>query len=249
MKINNIIVTMWFNRYNDVKHIYEVFNKELNGYFPVINMNNLPSNFDPIIPRITAKSKSGHSTLNMSNINLQLIAEYDDNFNENFNMCIPYVQERAKRIYDILKENDIKVLYSAVLVNLVKEVDNPIKDIKTNLLKSDADDADISELGMKVATRLEEKFYRIITVNNRKDFSMQKQIMPGQIEIILPLISLHDAKMEKEYISINYELNDKYSFDKEKDYICSDEIFDRIFKVMEEDIKEYINAFLKKGIS
>lgn len=247
MKINNIIVTMWFNRYNNMKNIYDSFNQELNEYFPVFNINNLPANFDPIIPRINAKSKSGHSTLNMSNINLQLITEYDEKFNENFDSCIEYIKIRAKNIYDILLKNNIKILYSAILVNLNKDAENPIIDIKENLLNSNIEDNRISELGMRVSMQLEEKFYRIITVNNRKDFSMQKQIAPGQFEIIMPLISLYDAKMEKEYISINYELNDKYSFDKENEYLCSTEVFDRMFQIVENDIKINIDKFLSSG--
>ena len=76
---------------------------------------------------------------------------------------------------------------------------------------------------------------------------MQKQIAPGQFEIIMPLISLYDAKMEKEYISINYELNDKYSFDKENEYLCSTEVFDRMFQIVENDIKINIDKFLSSG--
>lgn len=46
-------------------------------------MNNPPANFYPIIPRTTAKSKSRRSTLNMSNINVQLATQYDDNYKTN----------------------------------------------------------------------------------------------------------------------------------------------------------------------
>lgn len=247
MKINNIIVTLWFNRYNNIKNIYEVFNEKLNEYFPVFNMSNLPSNFDPMIPRINAKSKSGHSTLNMSNINLQLITEYDEKFNENFDSCIEYIKIRANKIYNILLENNIKILYSAILVNLNKDAENPINEIKETLLKQNVDSSNFSELGMRVSMEIENKFYRIITVNNRKDFSMQKEITPGQFEIIMPLISLYDAKIEKEYISINYELNDKYSFDKEKEYLCNEENFNRMFEVVENDLKVNIDKFLNNG--
>lgn len=134
------------------------------------------------------------------------------------------------------------------MVNLNKEAENPINDIENNLLNLNINNNNISELGMRVSVELEDKFYKIITVNNRKDFSMQKQIAPGQFEIIMPLISLYDAKMEKEYISINYELNDKYSFDKEKEYLCSNETFDRMFQVVEKDIKINIDDFLTNGV-
>ena len=72
--------------------------------------------------------------LNMSNINLQLITEYDERFNEDFDSCIEYIKTRAKKIYEVLIENNINILYSAILVNLNKDVENPIGDIKENLL-------------------------------------------------------------------------------------------------------------------
>lgn len=247
MKIKNIIITMWFNRYNDIKNIYEVFGKKLNEYFPAFNMNNLSPNFDPLIPRITAKSKSGHSSFHMSNINIQLATKYDSNFNEDFDSCIEYIKIRAKKIYDILIENNINVLYSAIFLNLNKDMDNPIENIQKNLLSSNIDNSILTEVGMRVSMQVDNKFYRIITVNNSKDFSLQKQIAPGQVEIIMPLISLHDAKMEKEYMSINYELNDKYSFDNEQNYVCNKENFDRMFTLVENDVKSNIEKFLNSG--
>lgn len=247
MKIKTIIVTMWFNRYNDIKNIYEVFGQKLNEYFPAFSMNNLPANFDPIIPRISAKSRSGHSTLNMSNINIQLTTQYDDNYNENFDSCIEYIKSRAKTIYNILSENGINILYSAVLVNIIKDEENPIECIQNNLLSSNIDNGILSEVGMRVSMQVEDKFYRIITVNNSKDYSMQKQINPGQFEIILPLISLRDAKKENEYIAVNYELNDKYSFDTEENYNCNSVNFDRMFSVVESDVKSNIEQFLNTG--
>lgn len=247
MKIKTIIVTMWFNRYNDIKNIYEVFGQKLDEYFPAFSMNNLPANFDPIIPRITAKSKSGHSTFNMSNINIQLATQYDDNYNKDFDSCIEYIKERAKKIYDILSENGINILYSAVLVNINKDEKNPIDSIQKNLLSSNIDNSILSEVGMRVSMQIENKFYRIITVNNSKDYSMQKQINPGQFEIIMPLISLRDAKMENEYVAVNYELNDKYSFDTKENYNCNAETFDRMFNIVESDIKSNIEQFLNTG--
>ena len=247
MKIKTIIVTMWFNRYNEIKNIYETLGQELSEYFPAFTMNNLPANLDPIIPRITATSKSGHSIFNMSNINIQLTTQYDDNFNENFDSCIEYIKVRAKKIYNILNENNINVLYSAVLVNLNKDEQNPIDSIQTNLLSSNIDNSILSEVGMRVSMQVEDKFYRIVTVNNSKDYSLQRQISPGKFEIIMPLISLRDAKMEEEYVSVNYELNDKYSFDTEENYKCNASTFDRMFDIVDNDIKINIEQFLSTG--
>lgn len=247
MKIKNIIVTFWFNRYNNIKDIFEIFNSKLGEYFPAFNMTNLPSNVDPIIPRITARSKSGHSTFNMSNINVQLITDYDEKYNTNFENCLNYIEERVKKIYEILVLNQIEVLYSAIFVNLDKIIDSPIDMIKNNLLSESVRNNTFSEVGMRTSMIVEDKFYRILTINNAKDFTMQKQIVPGQNEIIMPLISLHDAEIVNEYISISYELNDKYSFDSVEDYKNNSDIMNKMFEQVKNDLSNNIEEFIQNG--
>lgn len=247
MKIKTIIVTMWFDKYNDIKDIYGVLGQKLDEYFPNFIMNNLSANIDPTIPRITSRSKSGHSIFNMSNINVQVATKFDDNYNEDFDSCIEYIKVRAKKIYNVLREKNINVLYSAILVNLNKDEKNPIASIQKKLLSPNIANNTLSEVGMRISMQIDNTFYRIITVNNSKDYSMQKQINPGKIEIILPLISLRNAKMKNEYVAINYELNDKYSFDTIENYSCNPSTFDKMFNIVESDIKSNIEHFLNTG--
>lgn len=247
MKIRNIIVTFWFEKYSNIRDTFEKFNLELKEYFPAFNMINLPSNVDPIIPRINARSRSGHSIINLSNINMQLTTNYDENYNEDFESCLSYIEERTKKIYNVMIENNFKILYSAILVNLDREVEDPIKEIKENLLNKNLYDNSFSEVGMRASMKLEDKFYKIITLNNSKDFTMKKEIKPGNIEIIMPLISLVDAELVREYISINYELNDKYSFDKNKDYHNEKNVLEKMFDIVKKDLSHNIENFIKEG--
>lgn len=248
MKIRNIIVTLWFEKYNNLKKVFEIFNNELSEYFPAFNMTNFPANVDPIIPRITAKSKSGHSTINLSNINMQIITNYDEQFNEDFDSCLKYIEERVKKIYNIMLEQEFKVLYSAILVNLDKETSTPIEDIKNNLLHNNLENNDFNEIGIKTTMKVNNSFYRIITLNNSKDFTIKKEIKPDNLEIIMPLISLHDAELVREYLSINYELNDKFSFDQDENYRNTEETINKMFDIIKEDLTQNIEKFIQEGI-
>lgn len=247
MKIRNIIITLWFEKYSNMKEIFEKLNSGLNEYFPAFNMTNLPSNVDPIIPRITARSRSGHSIFNLSNINMQLTTNYDDKFNEDFESCLNYINERTKKIYNIMTENNFKILYSAILVNLDKDVENPIEEIKSNLLSNNLSNNNFSEVGMRSSMKINNQFYKIITLSNSKDFTMKKEIKPGTFEIIMPLISLDDAELTREYISINYELNDKYSFDQDKQYKNNENVINDMFNIVKEDLEKNIDNFIKNG--
>ena len=247
MKIKNIVVTFWFEKYDNTKGIFEELNSKLTEYFPAFNYMGLPANVDPIVPRINSQSKSGHTIFNMSTINVQITTNYDGNFNEDFSKCIDYMEERASKIYNLLISKEVKVLYSAVFVNLEKEVDNPIQTIQQNLLSSSVNENTFSEVGMRASMVIDNKYYRILTINNSKDFTMQKQITPGQNTIIFPLISLNDATITKEYISISYELNDKYSFDSNENYTNNTEIIKNMFLTVRDDLQNKIEVFVNTG--
>lgn len=246
MKIKNIIVTFWFNQIGNFKELTEEFNNNLNTYFPVWNFINLPANFEPIAPRINAQSGSGHSIFTMSRINAQISTNYDQNFNEDVNKCMLYIEERAKKIYENISNQGIDILYSAIFVNLEKDEEHPIEKIEKNLLKAEIK-GNINELGIRTAVVKDNKYYRIITLNNAKDYTMQKQIKPEENNIIIPLISLKDATMTKQYISMSYELNDKYSFDNVDAYNNNINTINDMFENVKEDLKNNIELLIDTG--
>ena len=246
MKIKNIIVTFWFNQIGNFKELAEKFNNNLNTYFPVCNLVNLPANFEPIAPRISAQSGSGHSLFTMSRINAQISTNYDQNFNEDVDKCIIYIEERAKKIYENILKQEIDILYSAIFVNLEKDEENPIEKIEKNLIKAEIR-GNINELGIRTAVVVDNKYYRILTLNNAKDYTLQKQIKPGENNIIIPLISLKDATMTKQYISMSYELNDKYSFDNVDVYNNDINTINDMFKKVKEDLKNNIELLIDTG--
>lgn len=249
MKVRNIIITFWFEKYNNIKQTFDLFNKELTGFFPVFFMNSLPGNIDPIIPRISSQSEQRHSILNMSNINLQLVVNYDDNYNENVDLCFDYIQKRAYKIFDVLCTSGIKVLYSAILVNVDLDCDeNPVEYVCNRLLKVEKNNKAVDEVGTRIATVIDDSIYQIISINNSKDYTITKEIKKDNTEIIMPLVSLVDASVDKEYLSISYELNDKYSFNNVLNYSCNKDIFTSMLKKSQEDIKEYILGFIETGV-
>ena len=245
MRIKNIIVTLWFNKYDNLKTMSEIINENFKMYFPVCQFMALPANMDPIIPRITGKSGSGHSSFSMSTINAQITTNYDNNFNEDYDKCFEYIEERVKKLYELLQNQGIDIFYSAIFVNLEKDSENPIEMINNNLINERLKNDNLNEIGMRMALVEEDSFYKIIVVNNSKDYTMQREIKSGE-NIILPLISLRDAKITKEYISISYELNDKYSFDNKENYSNSIDIINRMFLKAKEDIANNIEALIKE---
>ena len=241
MRINNIVVTFWFNKIIDIKNKINYFESELNEYFHGINSIGVPADINPEYPRLTAISDGGHTKLNVSMINLQIVTNFDSQFNLDYNKCFEYIKERVLKIYNLLiKKLNVSILYGAILV--LGEIDdkNPMDLVKKNLLSTKLN-GNYCESGVKVTEIIDNKYYKNLTFNTTKQITINKKI--EQKEIIIPLISLTSATVEKEGIAISYEINDKYLFDSDENYSLSVENLNYMLDIAQKDVS---NEIMKK---
>ena len=239
MGINSIIVTFWFNKVTDIKNKIEIFEEELNEYFHGINSIGVPADISPDYPRLTAISDGGHTNLKVSMINLQITTNFDKDYNCNYEDCFNYVRNRIFKIYNLLANKlDITVLYGAILAMCEVDCSNPMHIIKKNLLSQKLN-GDYCDSGVRISEIIDNKFYENSSFNTTKQISIKKEI--GDFKnIIIPLISLNNAIVEKKGISISYELNDKYSFDNNDDYHLDYENLKQMITTAQENITNKI---------
>ena len=193
MKINNIVVTFWFNKIVDIENKINYFETELSEYFHIIKSIGVSPSVTPEYPRLTATSDGGHTKLNVSMINLQLATSFDANFNNNYSECFNYIRQRVLKVYNFLtKELNINVLYSAILVLCEVDDSNPLNLIKQNLL-SEKLDGNYCDIGVKIAEVVDEKYYRNFSFNTTKQITLKKKIDSNNSEIIFPLLSLQGS--------------------------------------------------------
>lgn len=245
MKINDIVVTFWFNKVVDIKNKIDIFEKELSDYFHGINSIGVPADINPDYPRLTAISDGGHTKLNISMINLQLVTNYDSQYNTDYSKCFEYIEQRAIKIYETISTKlGLDILYSAIIVVCEVEDENPVSMIKDNLLSSKLSGT-YCEIGVRTSETINDKYYRNIAINSAKQITLSKMIEPGQTEIIMPLISLAEANVDKESIMITYEINDKYSFDTNIKYKLNQLDFQEMLNEAKQDIEENILNIVK----
>ena len=180
MKINNIVVTFWFNKVTDIKNKINYFENELNEYFHGINSIGVPADINPEYPRLTATSDGGHTKLNVSMINLQIATNFDSEFNSDYNKCFDYIKQRVLKIYSLLTQKlDISILYGAILVLCEVDDKNPMDLIKTNLLSKKLD-GNYCESGVKIAEIIDNKYYKNLSFNTTKQITINKKLEAGQ---------------------------------------------------------------------
>ena len=246
MRINNIIVTFWFNKVIDIKNKIHCFENELSEYFHGISSIGVSADISPEYPRLTAISDCGHTKLNVSMINLQIATNFDAEFNSDYDKCFDYRKQRVLKTYDLLTQKlNIKVLYGAILVLCEVDDKNPMNLIKTNLLSKKLD-GDYCESGVKIVEIIDNKYYKNLSFNTTKQVTINKQFDSSQREIIFPLISLTDAVVEKFGIAISYEINDKYLFDSKKHYSLNLENLKSMLDIAEKDVSKEIMKTINK---
>ena len=241
MKYNVMNVTFWFNEIENVKQYQSILDEELKDYFSPFNLVGVPSNIDPIIPRITAITLGGHTTFNMSKINVQISTRFDGEFTNDFEKCFNYVKEKAEKVFDILiNKCKLNILYSAIHINSEYEDSNPVEKIVNNIFNVDLKSKKLSEVGVKLSEKIDEKYYFVTTINDAKVVSFTKKIEQGvkTQNIIFPLISEKDVTVEKTVLSFDIEINDKCSFNTYDNYCTNRNIFNDIFDIFSEKNNE-----------
>ena len=240
MKYNAMRVTFWFNEIDNFKELQNILDAELNKYFSPFNLTGVPSNFDPIIPRINSNTLGGHTIFNMSKINAQISTSFDNDYVNNLTKCYEYVKQKAEEILNVLTQKcNINILYSAIQVNCEYEEKNPVEKILNNIFNKDSDE-NYAEIGARFSKKIDDKYYYNISINDAKVVSFTKKIEQGSKSqtIIIPLIPEREVTVEKTVLAFVVEINDKYSYNQIGDYNTTKENFDNIFKICSEKMDE-----------
>ena len=241
MILDNIIVTFWFNKVEDIKNKINIFEQNLNQYFCGINSIGVPANIDPLFPRLNAISDGGHTKLNISMINFQLDTKFDAAYNSDYSKCFEYIKERIFKAYQLLTQKlGLKIIYVAIMASCEIENVNPVNTIQKSLLKENLNKS-YSNIGVRYSEIVENKFYRNISLSSSKKVTISKKVTDNN-ELILPLIPLGKARIEENCIRVIYELNDKYSFDNNENYSLNEDVFSKMINRAE---KEITNDILK----
>ena len=78
----------------------------------------LPDEFAPEAPRIILYSKNGHSQISFSQISVDFIVNFDNEFMNDFSKTREYIQERITLIIELLKKINInEYLFCGVTYN------------------------------------------------------------------------------------------------------------------------------------
>lgn len=238
MNINCFSVTFWFNIYKEHNDLLSILQKEFKNEYNEFNVYDYTDNL--VTPIINAINDKKMTNLIMSQINLQYFMDKVtmDDFDE--------FQNKVLKIYELLINNGVEVSHSALYINADKILENGLDIITKHTINKNFINDDLVDITLKLGTKHEDLFYKIITILNKKQVQLPQKVDENGRIIPIPLVSWYDAKTEQEMIEISYEINDKYSFDYTKDYHTTEFYLNKMLYLLHENFEDDINNVLKK---
>lgn len=239
MKINSFSVTFWFNIFDNHTKFLEQLQIKLIDEYKTFNINTIDNNL--IAPIITSYNNKKMTNFSMSKINLQYNMD-----NVSLEKFIEF-KNRVMTIYETLTDFGIKTLHTALFINSEIICDKSLNKITKKILNKKIISEDLVDVTLKFGKKEEEQFYKIITILNKKQIKLPKKLDELGRIVPMPLISWREATIENEIIDISYEINDKYSFDIEKNYFTSEFYLNKMLYLLKTNYESDIIKILEKG--
>ncbi|MGL5646537.1 MAG: hypothetical protein ACRDDY_01700 [Clostridium sp.] len=222
----------------EMRRLANEIEDELKDYYMQPQINSIPDDIEPGIPRIIFTSKNSHSTVLFSQFNISLDILYDENFI--LEEKKKYLYERIELLKNIIKKFGMKINFMGLttVATIPTSKEFSIECIKKKYLKNQ-DTLNVDEVSYKEAKIIDEKYYANILVESYKlwDYNYTPISEPRSLSSL-------DCK---EYgIKLTVDFNDRYLFNEKKGYISSvsevDAIINKNFNILEEQVE-----FLKRG--
>ena len=194
----------------------------------------LPDEFAPEAPRIILYSKNGHSQISFSQISVDFIANFDNEFLSDFGKTQKYIQERVDLIIELLKKINInEYLFCGIAYNVRLDigVQRPIDYIR-GFLGGDIPQDDLYEASQNIACVKNDKFFINQQVGTYKEFQGRPGSVPNLFEI-------NNGTVVSEGVSLALDINNRYQYmyrnKKNSINTCSKDV-DTIFKLLIDNI-------------
>lgn len=242
MKLEKITFNLFYPKLSDIRRKFLELEEELCDYFvSPFNLLPIPDDAPPEIPRITAKSKHGHSQLSISLINVQINIDFDENFNRDFDECFKYMNKRIRKVIDIFsKYSDGMFIFSGITTKIMFDelYDDPIKLITDKFVKLQSN-VEPYRITNKFTYLLEDKYFVNIDISNLRVYEgiikKDKNIKPEIIK-------------KRHWISVVLDVNDKYAYNHVKQYYTNQSSINRIIEITKDLLYNKINKVIEGGV-
>ncbi len=215
-KIKSIYISYWFKELenNPASLVYELEDESKSiinepfMYSEDNNRNNL------IVPRIQGISKDKKYLLTVSYINAVLSINVDD---LDIDETILLINNNIQLFYDIIKRVfNVNILYTSIKVEMIDEN----KKTKQKLVKAlNLSNNDYENISIKQGIKKDNYYINYqLEYSTEYNFDFDTKLSEEDLFNKSMVTSLKEAELNREYLFIVVEVNDRYSFNKNPKY-------------------------------
>lgn len=198
----------------------------------------IPDDFAAEAPRIVLNSKNGHSQLSFSQISVDLNANFDNDFKNEFVLTKDYILKRIYILGKLLKEIGINnYYYAGVTYNIhldTKGVNN-IDYMKKILGDSVREEDKIYEAMQRMAIVEEERYFVNQQISTYKEYQGNGNVLPN-------LMNCFNSILVEEGINLSIDVNDRYKYLYTGEKVPVDNLgilIDKLYEVIENKLKKW----------
>jgi hypothetical protein len=242
MIFKNSICNIVFPKIDNMRRKAFEIEDHLQDYFNAVNTIPVPDNAPAEIPRISTTTHHGHSTLNISLNNAQLITSFDGDFNNDAKKALLYMEERVYKIANILGAYTNNVfLFSGLTTEIIVESADPVQQIIGTLFKTIPKNK-FHEINVKTTQIIRDKYYANIAISNERSY--EGFIPPGMDQII----KLANMELKNHSLKYTIDVNDRHGFNTEIDYVSTIENIKEVFEIKRMILEQKLDQLLSEGV-
>jgi hypothetical protein len=243
MVITNSAISFVFPRNERIRREALHAEEQLADFLDVpLQILPIPDDAPQNLARATGKSKGGHSSINISQIGIDLKTNFDGAFPHDWQLCKNYLSDKATKIFPIAsKISDNRVIHVGVVVDVLFPcgVGESRTQIVDRILKLPQIPESLIDIGAKLTFELEGKFYLNYIIESQKTYQTNV-IGDGRLSVL-------DPQPQTESVLFRIDINDKLVANFDADYVSTLDTFMRIIDFFSDIFEVKIERLYNSG--
>lgn len=246
MIVESCTFAVHFPKNVDIQNLQSALEEKLGDFRKPFVGVPVPVDAPAELPRMVAYTEHMHSQLVFTGRSVQMVTEFDDNYNKDISKCVGYVRNKCNDIIDSLRVVNPEVdgkpqfyfsgLTTSVLLGAEDGIDDAIKYISEKFLKCRSK-LSVDESSISLAWVVDDEYYINIMAGNSRDFDGE----PDERG------SFAESGEYRDLLQVVVDINDRYAFNHKSGYLSSAEAVGRVVDLAEKFMQEEIEKFVRTG--
>ena len=241
MQIQNSTINIVFPRVENIKKQFILNEDVLKENFNEANILPIPDEAPEEIPRIIVKTKHEHSQLSIAPSAINFKTNYTGEYVTKWQKCHDYINSRVGDIYEFANElTGNEYSYMGIVTNLLWDQisENGDSILYKNIFNKNKPE-NLDDILLKFTFVEKNKYYVNITIQSVQVFENINSNSSG--EFCKDNLRMHT-------ISVMLDINDRYSFNNEKNYVSKKQTFEELIELTKDVINNKLETLIEKGV-